>query len=82
MQISYPYIVWNNFRKFQENRASSFWDMRQSMCVIVVGEYHYRRGRAHKLDRYPFGKLRKSQEQYPYWNQILHGFKLFFYDGY
>ena len=24
MQISYPYIVWNNFPKFQENCASSF----------------------------------------------------------
>ena len=36
MQISYSYIVWNNFPKFQENRASNFWDMRQSMCVIVV----------------------------------------------
>ena len=38
MQISYPYIVLNNVREFQENRASSFWDMRQSMCVIEVGE--------------------------------------------
>ena len=24
MQISYTYIVWNNFPKFQENRAISF----------------------------------------------------------
>ena len=45
VQISHPYVVWNNFPKFQENRSSSFWDMRQSMCVIVVGGYHYR-GRA------------------------------------
>ena len=44
MQISYPYIFWNNIPKFQENRVSSFWDMRKSMCVIVVGEYHYRGG--------------------------------------
>ena len=36
MQISYPYIVWNNFPKFQKNCESSFWDMRQSMCIIVV----------------------------------------------
>ena len=39
MQISYPwpYIVWNNFPKFQENSASSFLDMGQSICEIVVG---------------------------------------------
>ena len=68
MQIRYPYIVWNNFPKFQENRSSSFWDMRQSMWVIVVGKYHYSGvgGGAHKLDRYPFSKLKKSQEHYPY----------------
>ena len=36
MQISYPYIVWNNVQKLHENRASSFWAMLQSMCVIVV----------------------------------------------
>ena len=24
VQISYPYSVWNNFPKFQENRASCF----------------------------------------------------------
>ena len=36
MQISYPYIVWNKVQKFQENHVSSFWDMHQSMCVIVV----------------------------------------------
>ena len=41
MQISYPYIFWNNVPKFQENG-----DMRKSMCVIVVGEYHYRGGSA------------------------------------
>ena len=35
MQISYPYIVWNKFPKFQEIRASSFRDMRQSMCITV-----------------------------------------------
>ena len=44
IQIRCPYIVWNNFPKFQENRESSFWDMRQSMCEILVGEYHYRGG--------------------------------------
>ena len=42
MQIRYRYNVQENFPKFQENRASSFWDMRQSMWVIVVGKYHYR----------------------------------------
>ena len=36
MQISYNYIVWNNVPKFLENRASSFWAMRQSMWVIIV----------------------------------------------
>ena len=38
----------------------------------------------HKLDRYPFRKMRKSQEQYPYKNEILHNFHLifFFCDGY
>ena len=35
-QISYPYIVWNNVPKFNENCASSFWAMHQSMCVSVV----------------------------------------------
>ena len=65
MRISCPYIVWNNVPKFQENGASSFLDLRKSMCVIVVWEYHYRGG-AYKLDRYPFKKIRKSQEQYPY----------------
>ena len=35
MQISHPYIAWNNV-KIHENRASSFWAMRQSMCVSVV----------------------------------------------
>ena len=60
MQISYPYIVWNNFPKFQENRASSFWDMGQSMCIIIV----YGDTTPGYLDRYPFWKLRKSQEQY------------------
>ena len=54
MQISYPYIFWNNVTKFQENCASSFWDMRKSMRVIVVVEYQG--GGAHKLDRYPFRK--------------------------
>ena len=60
MQISCPYIVWNNFPKFQENRARSFRDMRQSTCVIVVGDTTIG-GVAHKLDRYPSGKIRKSQ---------------------
>ena len=46
MQISYPYIFWNNVPKFQEIRASSFWAMRKSMCVIVAGEYHNRGGGA------------------------------------
>ena len=55
MQISYPYIVWNNVPKFHENRASSFWAMRQSMCVIVVSPPTPGAG-AHKLDRYPFRK--------------------------
>ena len=62
MQISYPYIVWNNVPKFHENRASSFWAMRQSLCVIVVSPPTLAVG-AHKLDRYPFRKTRKSQEQ-------------------
>ena len=60
MQITYLYIVWN-FPKFQEHPASSFWDMRQRMCIIIVVW-----GGAHRLDRYPFMKMRKSQEQYPY----------------
>ena len=34
---------------------------------------------ADKLELYPFRKLRKSQEQYPYQNQILHYFHLFFF---
>ena len=34
MQISYTYIVFNNFPKFQENRDGGFWDMCQSMCII------------------------------------------------
>ena len=42
MQISYPYNFGNNVPKFQESRASSFWDMRKNMGVIAVGEYHYR----------------------------------------
>ena len=42
--------------------------MRQSMRVIVVEEYHYR---ARKLDRYPFEKIRKSREHYPYKNKSL-----------
>ena len=71
MQISYPNIIWNNFPKFQENRASSFWDVRQSMCIIVVWGYHPKgpwggEGGSHRQDRYPFRKMRKSQEQYPY----------------
>ena len=37
MQILYPYIVWTNFPKFQKNCASCFWDMGQSMWVIVLG---------------------------------------------
>ena len=66
MQISYPYIVWNNFPKFQENRASSFWDMRQSMCMHNWGMgIPPRRGGVTRLGRYPFRKIRKSQ-QYPY----------------
>ena len=65
MQISYPNIFWNNVSKFQENRESSFWYMHKSMCLIVVGEYQYRGG-GQKLDRYPFRKTRKSQEQYTY----------------
>ena len=69
MQINYPYIVWNNVAKFHENRASSFCAMRQSMCEIVVspmwGDTALWAG-AHKLDRYPFRKMRKSQEQDPF----------------
>ena len=34
---------------------------------------------AHKLDSYSFRKTRKSQEQYPYENQILHNFHLIFF---
>ena len=42
MQISYPYIFWNNVPKIEENQLNSFCDMCKSMCVIVVGEYPYR----------------------------------------
>ena len=69
MQINYPHIVWNNFPKFQENRASSFWDMRRSMCVTVGGNttiVTIAKEGGHELDRYPFVKMKKSQEQYPY----------------
>ena len=70
MQISYPYIVWNNFPKFQKNRARSFWNMHQSMCIIVVLPWWevllWGGRRPHKLDRYPFRKMRKSQKQYLY----------------
>ena len=33
---------------------------------------------------YPFRKMRKSQEQYPFYNQILHNFHVhfFYYDRY
>ena len=41
MHIGYPYIVWNNFQKFQENRHSSFWDMLQSMCIIIIVVWRY-----------------------------------------
>ena len=34
---------------------------------------------AHKLDHYLFRKMRKLQEQYPYWNQTLHNFQLIFF---
>ena len=59
MQICYPYIVRKNFPKFYENPASSFWDMRQSMCIIVVVEYHYGGGSA-QTNHYSFGKKKKS----------------------
>ena len=36
--------------------------MRQSMCVIVIPTTLG--AGTHKLDRYPFRKMRKSQEQY------------------
>ena len=60
MQISYPYIVWNNVPKFYENRVSSFWDMHQSMCVSVVspklGDTTSGAG-AYELDCSPFRNL-------------------------
>ena len=31
MQIRYRYIVWNNVRKFQENRTNCYWTMRLSV---------------------------------------------------
>ena len=68
MQISYPFIVWNNVPKFHENRVGSFRAMRQSLCVYCgvtkVGDTTLGAG-AHKLDRYPFRKMRKSQEHFP-----------------
>ena len=64
MNIHYCYIVWNNVQKFHENRAISFWAMRQSMCASVVAA-HFRAG-AQKLDHYKFRKMRKSEEQYPF----------------
>ena len=42
MQIRYLNIVWNDVPKFHENHVSRFWDMRQSMCIIVLGGYHSR----------------------------------------
>ena len=55
MQFSYPCVVWNNIPKFHENCASSFWAMKQSMCVIVVSpkvEDTTLRVGEHKLDCY------------------------------
>ena len=69
MQISYPYIVWNNVTKFHENRASNFWAFRQIKYVgiVVLPEGDTTLGAGpNKLDRYPFIKMRKWQEQYPY----------------
>ena len=34
---------------------------------------------AHKLDRYPFRKMRQSQEKYPFYRKILHNFLLIFF---
>ena len=31
MYIRYRYIIWNNVRKFQENRTNSFWTSRLSV---------------------------------------------------
>ena len=67
IQINYLYIVWNNVPKFHENSASSFWAMCLNMCVIVVSLWGTTLGvGAHKLDRYPFRKIRKSKEQYQF----------------
>ena len=48
------------------------------MCIIVMCDYHYIGGGAYKLDRYPFGKMKKSQEQYQWKNKILPNFRFFF----
>ena len=63
MKISYLLIVWNNFPKYQENHASSFWDMSQSMCIIVVRRYRHRgpwEGGVHRLDCYLFRKINEK----------------------
>ena len=80
MQISYPYIAFNNVPLFQENRASSFWDMRQSMCVIVVEGYHYRGWGVAQTRLLSVQKDEKITKTIPIPNQILHNF--FFYDTY
>ena len=82
MQISYPYIVWDNFPKFQENHASNFWDMRQSMGIIGhywgMGIPNQGGGRVHWLDRYLFrGENKKITRRVPI--QKLKFYILFFF---
>ena len=86
MQINYPYIVWNNVPVSQ---TQSFMEIVpvvfelcttrpnyvHNYCVAKLGDRHWG-ARVHKLDRYLYRKMRKSQEQYPLKNQILHNFHL------
>ena len=46
--------------------------------VTKVGNINLGAG-VHKLDHYLFRKMRKSQEQDPFYNQILHNFNIIFF---
>ena len=66
-EICYRYIVWNNVRKFQENRTNSFWTTRLSMVMEMAGMLYLSK---HFLSRANISlsihkNEKKSQEQTP-----------------
>ena len=70
MYIRCRYIVWINFRKFQEIRKYSFWTTRR--YVGMVGMWYLSKHFFPVLIyRYPFINMKKSLEQYSFENHIL-----------